>query len=393
MRNRLSLFFIFIWFCLSGHGQITQLSPQGQISILTCGPGTALYSKFGHTAIRVQDPVQGIDWVYNYGTFDFNKPNFYSNFARGRMIYTLSRSDFPRYLYDYQLENRWVKEQLLNIFADEKNQLFQFLENNLKPKNRDYRYDFLYDNCSTKIPGILKHLLGDELNFKRDHLEKLYTFRELIHQNLNVNSWSSFGIDLALGSVIDKKASPEEHMFLPNYVLRQLNNSTLLNEPLVSRERTILDLQNVDTGNYFTTSPLFWFLLMLFFTAAITFIDYKNNTRSRWLDFFIFFVTGLPGFLILILWFLTEHTATANNFNILWAFPINFILAFYVVRKAPLPNWISKYLIALLGMLVLILIIWIARVQIFSILLMIILITLTIRYVYLYQLSKKSAGF
>jgi len=390
MLLKYRFFLAFLWITASGFSQPSQLSPNAQISVITCGAGNELYSSFGHSAFRVQDSSQGIDWVYNYGTFDFNTPNFYSKFAHGKLLYSLSGSKFPNFLYTYQLENRWVKEQLLNLNENEKNALFRFLENNRKPENRDYKYDFLFDNCSTKIPEVLKKVLKDKLIFKEGHLEDQYTFRELIHQNLKTNSWASFGIDLALGAVIDKKASPKQHMFLPNYVLRQLNNSSLGDEPLVERERIILDAKNQRNGYYFTSSPFFWLFLLMVFTATITYIDFKNTTRSRWLDFFLFFVTGAAGLLIFFLWFLTDHSATANNFNIFWAFPLNIVAAFFLTRKHRLPpQWFPKYIVMLLALLVLTLLFWVIKLQLFSPLTVLVMITLGIRYIFLHLYFKK----
>lgn len=375
--------------CLAGFSQSRKVSPAAQISVLTCGPGKDLYSAFGHSAFRVEDPAQGIDVVYNYGTFDFNAPNFYSNFARGKLLYSLSVSTFTDFLYTYQYENRWVKEQILDLGIPEKNALFQFLQNNSKPENRDYAYDFLFDNCSTKIPDVLKTVLGNTLEFREDHLGNRATFRELIQQNLSPNSWSAFGIDLALGSVIDRKATVREHMFLPIYVLIQLKNTTLEGRPLVKRERVILDLENRSNGSFFTTSPLFWLGLLLFLTLMITYIDLKNDARSKWLDFFHFLLTGAVGFLIFFLWFLTEHKATVYNFNILWAVPLNVAACYYVARSKILPYWFHAYFGGLIFLLLTVILLWILGVQSFSPLLGILLFTLAVRYAFLYHHIKK----
>ncbi len=375
--------------CLVGFCQSRQLTPAARISVLTCGPGEDLYSAFGHSAFRVQDAPQGIDVVYNYGTFDFDAPNFYSNFARGKMLYSLSISKFTDFLYTYQYENRWVREQILDLDSTQEKDLYNFLLNNSKPENRDYRYDFLFDNCSTKIPDVLKIVLGSNLEFREGHLKTQATFRELIQQNLHPNTWSSFGIDLALGSVIDRQATVREHMFLPIYVMRQLNNSSLGGKPLVKREMGILDQVNGNIqAGFFTTSPLFWLGLLLVFTLVITYIDIKNNTRSKWLDIFIFCLTGVLGLLICFLWFLTDHRATVANFNILWAFPINLVIGYYLVQH-PLSAWLSGYFAILLLLLLLSVILWIMGVQSFSPLLGVLLLSLAVRYTFLYHFVKK----
>ena len=364
--------------------QPVQLSAKAEISILTCGSGNELYTRFGHSAFRVQDPNMGIDVVYNYGTFDFNAPNFYTNFAKGKLIYRLSRERFENFLYTYQYENRWVKEQILDLDTREKNELFRYLENNYKPENRSYQYDFLYDNCSTKMAYVLEQVFGDKLDFDEDHMPHPKTFRELIRENLAANSWSSLGIDIALGADIDRKARVLDHMFLPIYVLKQMDHTRIDNKPIVKRQRDILDLNNGDYGILFTISPLFWFLLLLGFVGTITFIDYRNHTRSKWLDLFLFGLTGLTGCLLVFLWFFTDHTATVNNANVLWAFPLNIILCFYSLRNAAFPPWFHRAMLFLLLLLGLIAVLWIFGVQHFAPVLTVLLLALLIRYGYLW---------
>ena len=353
--------------------------------MLTCGPGSDLYASFGHTAFRVQDLENNLDIVYNYGTFNFNTPNFYLKFARGKLLYSLSRQRFEDFLYTYQLENRWVKEQLLNLTDHQQNELFRFLETNYLPENREYKYDFLFNNCATKIPEVLDRVLGGQLQIEDGYLEKQYTFRQLIHQYLDTNSWSSLGIDLALGAVIDRVATTREHSFLPDYVLLQLNHTKLDGKPLVMRERNILTNGHREGGMYFTMSPAFWFLLALMFTVAITAIDFNNGSRSRILDFIVFFSTGLVGFFMFLLWFFTDHTSTAWNLNLLWAFPLNCLVAWHIIRRKNIPSRLPSYLLCLLAMLALVPVIWLLGIQDFSPLLSLIWISLGIRYAFLYR--------
>jgi len=387
----LKCYFFLLFLCLntSVFSQQISLSEKATISVITCGSGQDLYASFGHSAYRVQDSTHGIDWVYNYGTFDFNTPNFYMKFARGKLLYSLSKQRFENFLYSYQLENRWVKEQILDLTPIEKTDLFEFLEQNHLPENRYYKYDFLFENCSTKMPDIIKTVLGDNLVFSTPSEYTPATFRSLIQENLGTNTWSSFGIDLALGSVIDKNATQRETMFLPNYVLRQFNHAELNGQSLVSRERTILDYEDFNSGNYFTTSPLFWFLLLLLFTITITIIDIKNGSRSQILDFFLYFMTGLAGILLFFLWFLTDHSATALNFNILWAFPLNLVASYFLAYRNKIPGWLPKYILIQVGLLIMVIVLWLFQIQIFSPILAVILLTFAIRYAFLiYHFNK-----
>ncbi|MBT8183450.1 MAG: DUF4105 domain-containing protein [Eudoraea sp.] len=388
LKNSILLFLL--WTTIGVFGQPKRLTSIAQVSVITCGPGPDLYSSFGHSAFRIQDASQGIDWVYNYGTFNFNAPNFYYNFAVGRPVFSLSVSTFPDFLYSYQLENRWVKEQLLALDDREKNALFRFLERNKLPENRDYKYDYLYDNCSTKIPEVLQQVLGQQLVFQDGDQLTDTTFRELIRENLKSNSWSSFGIDLALGAVIDRKIKRREQMFIPFKVREQISDAQFGNKQILERERTILKAVKNSGGFYFTTSPLFWFVLLLIFTVAISYIDITNEVRSRLLDFFLFLVTGIIGLLIFFLWFLTDHSATAANLNILWAFPLNLVACYYLVKHGRyLPSWFDKFLLGLLALLAMVLLLWIFGIQNFSPIITVIITTLAIRYLFLIHHIRK----
>lgn len=364
-------------------GQNIKLSPQAEISIITCGPGEELYSSFGHSAFRVKDPALKLDLAYNYGTFDFNKPNFYINFAQGKLLYQLSVSYFENFVYNYAIEGRWVKEQVLDLTPDEKNELFHFLNINAKPENKEYLYDFFFDNCSTKIRDVLKEVLNNNIQFNYPHIKEAYTFRELIQMNLDANSWGSLGIDLGLGSKIDRKATPYEYMFLPDYVMYAFDKATYMNKPMVKETNTLVKgIKKIKQKESLLLSPGFLFSLLMLIVGFITYSDYKKNKRSKWLDFSLFFITGLIGIFILLLWFATDHTMTKYNFNFLWAFPLNIIVSFYVVKK-DMKKWISKYIFIPLGLIGLVFIFWMFKIQVFPIVIIPILIMLIIRYLYI----------
>ncbi len=371
-----------------GISQQVELSPLSKISLLTVGTGEDLAAKFGHSAIRLQDPTLGIDEVYGYGTYDFEDPNFYLNFTRGKLSYTISRMPFKYFDYSYQMEKRWIKEQSLDLDLTQRQNIVGFLENNLLPENKRYKYDFLFDNCATRIPMVFEKTLGDALQFNFEHLEHQYTFRQLIHQNLNPNTWSNFGIDLALGSVIDRKATPYEHLFLPLYVYEQMKHTTINGKPIVKKEQLLLDLPAQENTNLFILTPAFWLGLLLILVIWFTYKDHKNNTRTKWLDFSLFLITGLAGLLILLLWFATDHLSTKMNFNFLWAFAPNLVAAFYLLKNS-VPQWINNYLIKISLLLLVSVILWILQIQVFSILMILVLLTLGIRYLFLIQYFKK----
>ena len=386
--KKIVLLLLMIFVHRMGFSQQVELSPLSKISLLTVGTGEDLAAKFGHSAIRLQDPTLGVDEVYGYGTYDFEDPNFYLNFTRGKLAYTISRMPYRIFERGYIIEKRWVKEQLLDLNLTQRQNIVAFLEINLLPENKRYQYDFLFDNCATRIPMVFEKTLGDALQFNFDHLEHQYTFRQLIHQNLNPNTWSNFGIDLALGSVIDRQATPYEHLFLPLYVYEQMKHTTLDGKPIVKQEKLLLVVPAQDNTSVFFLTPAFWLGFLLLLVIWMTYQDRKHKRRSIWLDFGLFLSTGLAGVLILFLWFATDHLSTKMNFNFLWAFAPNLVAAFYLLKKQ-VPLWINNYLIKISLLLIVSVVLWILKIQVFSLLMILVLLTLGIRYVFLIQYFKK----
>ncbi|MCZ4318543.1 DUF4105 domain-containing protein [Aequorivita viscosa] len=369
------------------------LSETSEISILTIGPGAELYDKFGHSAFRIQDPLNEVDVVFNYGKFDFDTPNFYTKFAQGKLLYELGVSYYQPFYNSYVAQNRWVKEQTLNLNYAEKQAISDFLWNNAKPENKKYKYDFFYDNCATKIRDVVQIVLGDKLEFKEDHIKEVLSFRELIQQNLHANTWGSMGIDIALGAVIDRKAKPIEYQFLPDYVYAGAANAIIhrngKTENLVKETTVLFNNDPSSPENMFITSPLFILGLIGLLIVFITYRDFKRGTRSRFLDTAIFIFTGLVGVLLLLLWFATDHTATANNYNLLWAFPIS-LLVVIAISKKQVSIKLKRYILLLVLLLVLLTIHWITGVQVFAIALLPLLIALAIRYIYvMYFISRQ----
>ncbi|MCK5815238.1 MAG: DUF4105 domain-containing protein [Flavobacteriaceae bacterium] len=371
-----------------------KLSPSAEISVITCGPGAELYTAFGHSAFRVQDTQLGIDRIYNYGTFDFNQPNFYGNFVKGNTLYFLGRADTNRFLRSYQYEKRWVKGQVLDLKTADVQKVFDFLENNALPQNRDYLYNYFFDNCSTKLVDVIEILLGDKLINPIIFTDDNLTHRDLMQLYLGNNPWGDFGIDLGLGSPIDRKATPKEYLFLPENVFTyfehlRIRNSSGETTPIVKRTEEILrDVKPAAKKTVFTPFILFSIIgLFLFFKTKK---DLKRENRSRWVDFILFFSTGLIGVLLTFIWFGTNHISSANNFNVFWAFAPNLIVSFILLKKE-LPKWIHKYSLFLLILLGLVVVLWVLRIQVYSNGVLPILLFLGYRYYFLWKFVKTNA--
>ena len=390
MRHLL-LLLSFIFINQSTYSQYKPLSPNSKISVLSIGPGSSLNDSFGHSAYRVKDSL--MDIVFNYGVYDFDTPNFYTKFAQGKLNYKIGANYYQDFKESYIRQNRTIKEQILNLSLDERQRVFNYLSKNYEPANQYYLYDFFYDNCATKIKDVLVYSLNDNIEFNQPDSLEIKTFRSLIQQNLNWNSWGSFGIDLALGSVIDRKASATEHMFLPDYIYSFFDAATLKSNSkkrLVLSEQTIYGKVETTPSKNFFISPLFILGLISLLIIYISYRDNRNNTRSKWLDIFLFAATGIIGIVILLLWFATDHEATAQNYNLLWAFTVNIFMVFQVSKTKP-NSWFNRYLKFLALMLLLLCLHWIIGIQQFAFVLIPLLIALLIRYLYLIKYYKSQS--
>lgn len=168
MKKKYFLLLCFLSFLNVSNAQIN-LSVYSEVSIVTADAGSELFEAFGHAAIRIKDPVLQLDVIYNYGMFDFNAPNFYTNFVKGKLNYQLGRQRFNQFINSYNYQKRNVQQQVLNLSQQEKQAFFLYLENNAAPKNRDYWYDPYYNNCATKLRDITTTILGDQATFTKLH--------------------------------------------------------------------------------------------------------------------------------------------------------------------------------------------------------------------------------
>jgi hypothetical protein len=352
-----------------------------RISLLTCGVGEELYSSFGHTAVRVVDSLTGMDIVFNYGTFSFGE-DFYVKFVRGKLLYYVSYYDYKSFLEEYDYEKRPVEEQVILLPGEKKQQIYEFLRHNALPENRDYKYDFLFDNCATRIRDIFPKSLGGSFQFGEviKPGERI-TFRDIIDQYLRNNHWARFGIDMALGSPIDKPMTNEDIMFLPDYLRDGLAGATLDGRKVMGPVTPVISGAEEKDGGI--NGP---FLL----TSAIALLTIlgltipKLKILGKVMSTIILFVTGLLGVFFLFMWFGTDHQSCQNNYNILWALPTNLVLAFGRSKGA------GRYSLVALVLLGISLLLHILRIQGLPLLeLGPILLSLVFIYGTIYKRSKK----
>lgn len=385
------ILFVLIFFTSVCEAQI-KLSEKSQISVITCGPGQQeLYSAFGHSAFRVEDPVNQIDEVYNYGVFDFKQKNFYLNFARGRNNYRLAAYDYRDFEYSYIYHNRFIHQQILNLDEVQKQQLYDYLQWNNQPENQFYRYDYFYDNCATRIRDVVERALGTAVKFDSSYITTDYSIRELTDIYLEYQPWGDFGIDICLGLPMDKKASPYEYMFLPDYIESSFDHATIQQDevsvPLVSKKLSVFEPKK-ELYSRGIFPPLTVFTGLFLIALALSYRDFRRKKLSTLFDVVFFSILGMLGLLFLLLWIATDHKAAAKNFNLLWALPTHLIAVIAFIRQ---PRWLEKYFLVTAILAVVLLASWPLLPQMLHYALVPIVMTAGLRSVLQYYVRKRSS--
>lgn len=294
------------------------------ISLLTCSQGRDVSSAFGHSALRVKDYNNGRDFVFNYGTFSFEEPHFFLRFLKGDLNYFLSVNSFNAFKRSYDAVGRGIVEQPLNLTKAQAAEIYAFLLDNYKPSNRYYLYDFLQDNCATRIRDIF-----DRNGFSVSDTLTGYTYRDELQRLVGDRRWMMFGIDLILGAKTDRKITVRESTFLPDRlseVLTAYSNTEIDGEPLASSPLRISmpapgpgKLKEVLSK---ATSPFTVFTL-LFILYLVIYLRSSNKWKFMNICSTVtYIILGTGGVIICLMWFATNHVWTENNWNLIWMNPL-----------------------------------------------------------------------
>lgn len=325
-RGIIILFFLLVWNVIIA--QQDSIPNRITISLITGAPGDEIYAYFGHTGIRVRNDSTGADVLYSYGTFDFDTPNFYVKFIRGKLLYMLDADPFDRFLRYYAYYQRTVKEQVLNMTNAEEEKLLNYINWNYQPANRYYLYDFFYNNCASVIRDVFEKEF--KIEYQIDTLRDV-TFRQLLDEYVKKDPWTDFGIDLILGLPADKKADFRNQMFLPDYLSQNLAKATLNGRPLMQSPQILVN--TAPTPPRVTKfTPMLVFIIVALLSLVVTFG--KSKRAKNIFDYSIFSILGLAGFFLLFMWFGTDHIATKDNWNVLWMNPLCLFLAIGIAAKS-----------------------------------------------------------
>ena len=375
--------FALIFFSINIYANELQDKNRYKMSILTIGEGPSLVDAFGHTAIRVKDEELKNDVVFNFGVYDFNSPNFYSNFVKGRPEYKLAIQNYYNLTQNYVRQKRYIVEHQLNLDQNSIKIIIDLLVEKLNDPY--YIYDYLRDNCTTRAADIIIDKTNNKFKDEKLESEDIVSYRELIHGKINENSWAALGIDLCLGAIIDKKIKTRETFFLPENLMNYLD----LYEGDIIKKNIIYKPESAISYQENIPSPLIINLIISLIIVAVTIFNFKRSKWNKSLDTLIFLISGSIGILIIYLWFFSNHFAGAQNFNFLWAFPLNFALIF-AIYKNKIPNWSIGFIKLLIIMIILLFLHWSTGVQKYNLTLLPIFVALLIRYSFLVHHFKKT---
>jgi hypothetical protein len=327
-----NFFFLFLFLTIvTSFGQNISLSKAANVSVLSCGTGNEVYSLFGHTAIRVQDSLNGIDVVYNYGAFDFNTPNFVMKFTKGDLQYFAVVHSFADFINQYRYEKRSVYEQELNISTELKQQVFDNLNTSLTSGESNYTYKFIDKNCTSMVVDIINKTLGSRVVVKKEDTK--LTYRSILYPYFDGHFYEKLGTSIIFGTKVDQYGT---QIFLPLELKKSLEKITFRNQLLAKESKTLLDYKNEVPFSWWNNSYTYLILLLLIISL---------NKKS--ISLFYLSLMAIIGLLFSFVGFYSQHLELANNYNILLFNPTLLGLLFFYWTK----NKQGLYILAVVNLL------------------------------------------
>lgn len=315
-----------------------------QISLLTCGPGKEVYSLYGHTAIRFHDVRNQQDLVINYGMFSFAQKNFILRFIFGLTDYEMGIVPFDAFMEEYKREHRWVIEQVLNLSSADKRSIAMAIDANYLPENRVYRYNYFYDNCTTRARDLLANNIQGTVVYKSTSNTQA-TFRSEIHQWNQLQPWARFGNDLLLGIGADQKLTSEEQQFLPDSLRKDFQTAIIRYQngkerPLVAATHLLCSPcgKTIDFSlTSFLCSPFALIALLFLITMSAWLLRKRVPKSYFWVVQAVRLLTGLCGILLTMMLF-SQHPTVRLNLQILFLNPLNLLFFVPKLRQSKRSN-------------------------------------------------------
>ena len=303
------------------------LSPQATLSVLTCAPGTETYALFGHSALRITDPSQGFDRVYNYGTFDFETPHFYWRFMRGDLQYFLSVTAFADFLTAYHRENRVVSEQVLALQPQETQRVYNALEAKLHSAARFYRYQFFADNCTTRLWQDIQASVEVPIEVDSTYVLPNRTYRQLLAPYLAPAPWVNLGMNLGLGWPADRATTFRQQLCLPVALQEALQHTRRAHAPFAGPTRPLFGAQVIPLAPPSWWTPIHCVLGMGILLLLAQGLPRRYDLIRQSIRFALLAGTGLVGCVLLGLMLFSLHAPVQLNYQLLWLLPTHLGLA------------------------------------------------------------------
>ena len=330
-----------------------KLSESTKVSLITVEAGDELNDAFGHTLLWVYDPANQIDKVYNFGEYSYDTENFYWKFVRGQLPYQMGQYPLSVYQQHYQKHNRKMTEQVMSFSIAQKQKIYDYLENTYNdPKKRTYMYKFFYDNCATRIRDAMMLACTDSVHLQNIPAMNDSSYRQWMNKCLmrKHHYWAAVGMNAALGSPADERILQFKACYLPENLQKSMSVARRMASHhvyyFVKSTNNLYPTTAIDEEPIFLTNPLFWFGLVLVFTVYITYKNWKKRQKGYFYDKILFGIVGVLGWILLFLWFGTDHGVTNYNKNLLWAFPFHLPLIFMLSeRKEARDFWYGYYFI------------------------------------------------
>ena len=283
-------------------------------------PGEIFWERFGHNSIIIDDGKQATS--YNFGFFDPTEADFAANFIKGRMNYILAALPLEQDLSYYRETGRGVSIQWLNLSDAQKQQINARLQFLAKPENAHYQYDYYRNNCATKVRDVLDEALGGVLNKQLTASSLGNTYRSESVRLAWPAKWMAMGFDLALSGNADKPLSKWQDAFIP-MLLQQSLARIKLNDgrALVSENQNVLPHRLIQPPSELPQ----WSLMAMVIGLALAGIFMLAKRKPRILQLMIlsfWLLSGLLGWVMVLVWVGTEHIFTHGNENILLFSPL-----------------------------------------------------------------------
>lgn len=318
-----------------------------QISLLTCSPGKEVWAQYGHTAIRYYDKESGEDLAINYGIFSLDQTYFIPRFVLGMTDYRMGVQPMDMFLAQYSYEGRGVVEQVLNLSAEDKEVIYKALQENMKPENVVYRYNYFFDNCTTRARDMLVNHLHGKVVYPP--AEEDATFRSMIHKWNNKYEWSQFGEDLLLGVNADRKTTKSEQQFLPENLRSDFDKARYNGKPLVKETNVLLDAETEVAEPVFPLSPLSIALIFAVISLVMMLFSYRRQQFYWAWDLALMLTSGLMGIIFFVMIF-SQHPCVSLNFILLFFNPLPLFFLYSTIKKKKVIWWKIWGVLIILGL-------------------------------------------